>query len=84
MTADDGNEQPAEAVATRPRYHSITAEMLNGVDFERAIDGAAAADCREYQDLFSKAAEARRGIWKRHRDRHRKRLPIPTRADDQA
>ncbi|MGO7170135.1 hypothetical protein AB9F47_24130 [Rhizobium leguminosarum] len=57
MKAHDGNEQTAEAVATRPRYHSITAEMLDGVDVQRAIDGAAGADCREYQDLFSKAAE---------------------------
>lgn len=57
MKADSGNEQPAEAVANKPRYHSITAEMLKGVDFQSVIEGVAAADCREYQGLFSKAAE---------------------------
>lgn len=57
MADDDGNEEPAEVVTTRPRYHSITAGMLEGVNFERAIEGATAADCREYQDLFSRAAD---------------------------
>ncbi|MCZ8180231.1 MAG: hypothetical protein O9309_14495 [Rhizobium sp.] len=31
--------------------------MVSRVDFERAIDGAATADCRELEDRFSKAAE---------------------------
>ncbi|WP_429931405.1 DUF7380 domain-containing protein [Agrobacterium vitis] len=57
MSVDEGNEQLGEEVATLPRFHSITEEMLGGVEFERAIDGAATADCREYQALFSKAAE---------------------------
>lgn len=61
MTADDGNEQPAEAVVTRPRYHSITTEMLDGIDFERIIKTAGAADCHEYHDLFLKAAESADG-----------------------
>ncbi len=59
--ADNGNEQPAEVATARPRYQSITAETLDGVDFEQIINGAAAADCREYQDLFSKAAEVAEG-----------------------
>lgn len=58
MTVEDGNEQPEEAVAARPRYHSITAEMLDSVDFEHVINGATDADCHEYQNLFSRAAEA--------------------------
>jgi len=57
MTTDDSNGKPAEDGVIRPRYHSITAEMLDGFDFEHVIKTAAVADCHEYQSLFSKAAE---------------------------
>ncbi|MBW8301289.1 MAG: hypothetical protein K0M60_16960 [Hydrogenophaga sp.] len=57
MTADEGNVKPAEAVVARPQYHSITAEMFDGLEFEQVIKTAATADCHEYRGLFSKAAE---------------------------
>ncbi|WP_166926672.1 DUF7380 domain-containing protein, partial [Flavobacterium poyangense] len=57
MSTDDGDKRPAEALATRPRFLSLTLEMVRDVDFENVIHGAVSADIRNYENLFAKAEE---------------------------
>lgn len=51
------NAQIEEAAFQRPLYQTATIEMLEGLDFESIIRGGPAADCREYEHRYSKAAQ---------------------------
>lgn len=55
--AEVESRKTEEAAENRPLYQTATVEMLEGFDFESIVRGSPAADCREYQDKYSKAAE---------------------------
>lgn len=55
--ADEEKQELAEAPVTKPRYHQITEQMVDGFDFEQVIRDALSADCASYRDIFWKAAE---------------------------
>jgi hypothetical protein len=55
--ADIENEQTEAPQIAKPLYQTATTGMLEGLDFEQIIRESPAADCREYQDMYSKATK---------------------------